>query len=218
MNEQQTFIQQRNILKSCLSDLSSNCLNFSLHNLLFRKFLTLADVSNYYYQKSILLVTSANLLCIESCLIPIPFVDLPIYYSIHYSMVCGILAIFGIKFNEVDLKTIMLTNGVNLGGNYSNIKNLKQIINIGLKVLLNFGKLSSDAASFIPLLGFFGEVPDMVFSGIDTSILGRNLIKTCNQLPKNQQFFKNELEKFYYVLSKIDEVRLRLANEHNNNN
>ena len=218
MNEQQTFIQQRNILKSCLSDLSSNCLNFSLHNLLFRKFLTLADVSNYYYQKSILLVTSANLLCIESCLIPIPFVDLPIYYSIHYSMVCGILAIFGIKLNEVDFTTIMKTNGVNLGSNYSIIKNIKQIINISLKVGLNFGKLACDAAPFIPFLSFVGKVPDIVFSGIDTSILGRNLIKTCNQLPKNQQFFKNELEKFYYVLSKIDEVRLRLANEHNNNN
>ena len=47
MKEQQTFLQQSNILKSCLSDLSSDYLNFSLHCLLFRKFLTLADVGSH---------------------------------------------------------------------------------------------------------------------------------------------------------------------------
>ena len=35
---EQNFIQQKNILLSCLSDLTSNCRNFSLHDVLFRNF------------------------------------------------------------------------------------------------------------------------------------------------------------------------------------
>ena len=217
LGERQTFFQQRDILKSCLSDLSSNCLNFSLHELLFRKFITLADVSNYYYLKSISIVTTCNFACCSSCLIPIPFLDLPIYFATHYSMVLGILSVFGIKLNEVNIKTIMKTNGANLGGNYSNDATVRQIVNTGVKVLLNIGKVASDAASFIPLLGIVGKGTDVVFSAIDTSVLGGNLIKTCNKLPKNQQFFKIELEKFNYVLSKLDEIRLRLTNNHHNN-
>ena len=216
LNSQQNFFQQRNCLLSCLSDLSINCLKFSLHNLLFRKFLTLADVSNYYYLKSISLVSAANFICCSSCLIPIPFVDLPIYYAAHYSMVMGILSVFGIKFEEVNFKIIMKTNGTNLGGEYNNQKTLRQIINAGAKIILGLGKLASDAAFFVPILGYVGKGADITFSAIDTSVLGNNLIKTCNKLPKNQQFFKIELQKFYYVLKNLDEAKIRITNEHHN--
>ena len=216
LNNEQNFIQQKNILLSCFSDLSSNYLTFSLHNLLFRKFLTLANVSDYFYRKAIALVTAANFLCCASCIIPIPFIDLPIYYSIHYSMMMGILSVFGIKLTEVDVKTIMITNGANLGGDFNNVKTAKKIINIGLKILLNSGKYASDMVSFIPFFGIFGKGIDLAFSAIDTSVLGRNLIKSCNSLPKNQQFFKNELEKFNYILSKLEAIKLRIQNNHDN--
>ena len=216
LNSQQNFFQQRNCLLSCLSDLSINCLKFSLHNLLFRKFLTLADVSNYYYLKSISLVSAANFICCSSCLIPIPFVDLPIYYAAHYSMVMGILSVFGIKFEEVNFKIIMKTNGTNLGGEYNNQETLRQITNAGVKIILGLGKLASDAAFFVPILGYAGKGADITFSAIDTSVLGNNLIKTCNKLPKNQQFFKIELQKFYYVLKKLNEAKIRITNEHHN--
>ena len=216
LNNEQNFIQQKNILLSCFSDLSSNYLTFSLHNLLFRKFLTLANVSDYFYRKAIALVTAANFLCCASCIIPIPFIDLPIYYSIHYSMMMGILSVFGIKLTEVDVKTIMITNGANLGGDFNNVKTAKKIINFGLKILLNSGKYASDMVSFIPFFGIFGKGIDLAFSAIDTSVLGRNLIKSCNSLPKNQQFFKNELEKFNYILSKLEAIKLRIQNNHDN--
>ena len=216
LNSQQNFFQQRNCLLSCLSDLSINCLKFSLHNLLFRKFLTLADVSNYYYLKSISLVSAANFICCSSCLIPYPFVDLPIYYAAHYSMVMGILSVFGIKFEEVNFKIIMKTNGTNLGGEYNNQETLRQIINAGGKIILGLGKLASDAVFFVPILGTVGKGADITFSAIDTSVLGYNLIKTCNKLPKNQQFFKIELQKFYYVLKNLDEAKIRITNEQHN--
>ena len=212
LNEENNFLQQKNILKSCLSDLTSNCLKFSLHDLLFRKFLTLADVSKYFYAKSISIVATANFTCCGSCLIPIPFVDLPIYYAAHYTMIIGILSVFGIKLSEVNIKTIIKSNGSNLGGSYSNNGTIKQILNTGLKIFFNAGKVVCDAVSFAPFLGIVGKGTDVVFSAIDTSILGNNLIKACDKLPKNQQFFKTELEKFNYVLSKMDEIRLRLAN------
>ena len=81
LKEEQSFYDQRNILSSCLSDLSINYLNFSLHNLLFRKFLTLANVSEYFYEKSIKIVTTTVFACSSLCSIPIPFVELPLYYA-----------------------------------------------------------------------------------------------------------------------------------------
>ena len=187
-----------------------------MHDLLFRKFLTLADVSNYFYQKSISLVTAATFLSSASCLIPIPFVDLPIYYTIHIGMIMGILSVFGIKMDEVNVKIIMRTNGTNLGGNYLSEWTVKQIVNTGIKIALHLGKLASDAVAFIPFLGFVGKGTDITFSSIDTVVLGRNLVKTCNRLPRNQQFFRNELKKFNYILKKLDEIRLRIKNENNN--
>jgi uncharacterized protein (DUF697 family) len=217
LKEEQSFYDQRNILLSCLSDLSINYLNFSLHNLLFRKFLTLANVSEYYYAKYIEIVTTAVFACSASCLIPVPFADLPLYYALHYGMVMGILSVFGIKFNEIDMKTIMTTNGTNLGGTHRSQSTIFQIFNVGIKAVLSLGKLGSDASEFIPFLGIAGIGADVVFSSIDTSVLGTNLIKTCNKLPKQQQFFKNELEKFYYILHKIDEIKKRITNEYHHN-
>ena len=63
LKEEQTFFQQKNILLSCLSDLSTDNISFSLHNLLFRKFPTLANVSDYYYEKSIKIVDTITFLC-----------------------------------------------------------------------------------------------------------------------------------------------------------
>ena len=218
LKEEQSFYEQRNILSSCLSDLSINYLKFSLHNLLFRKFLTLANVSEYYYAKSIAIVTTTVFACSGSCLIPIPFADLPSYYAFHYSMVMGILSVFGIKFNEIDMKTIMATNGTNLGGTHRSQLTIIQILNVGFKAALSLGKFGSDAFEFIPFLGIgIGVGADVAFSSIDTSVLGNNLIRTCNKLPKQQQFFKNELEKFYYVLHKIDEIKKRITNEYHHN-
>ena len=218
LKEEQSFYDQRNILLSCLSDLSTNHLNFSLHKLLFRKFLTLANVSEYYYAKSIAIVTTAVFACNSSCLVPIPFADLPLYYALHYSMVMGILSVFGIKFNEIDMKTIMATNGTNLGGTLRSQSTIFQILNVGFKAALSLGKFGSDAFEFIPFLGIgIGVGADVAFSSIDTSVLGINLIKTCNKLPKQQQFFKNELKKFYYVLHKIDEIKERITNENHHN-
>ena len=217
LKEEQSFYDQRNILLSCLSDLSTNHLNFSLHNLLFRKFLTLANVSEYYYAKSIAIVTTMVFACSGSCLIPIPFADLPLYYALHYGMVMGILSVFGIKFNEIDMKTIMATNGTNLGGTHRSQSTIFQIFNVGIKAVLSLGKLGSDASEFIPFLGIAGIGADVAFSSIDTSMLGHNLLRTCNKLPKQQQFFKNELEKFYYVLHKIDEIKKRITNEYHHN-
>ena len=217
LKEEQSFYDQRNILSSCLSDLSTNYLNFSLHTLLFRKFLTLANVSEYYFTKSIAIVTTAVFACSSSCLIPFPFADLPLYYTYHYSMVMGILSVFGIKFNEIDMKTIMATNGTNLGGTHRSQSTIIQKINVGIKALLSFGKLGSDASEFIPLFAIAGIGTDVLFSSIDTSVLGGNLIGTCNKLPKQQQFFKNELEKFYYVLHKIDEIKERITKEYHLN-
>lgn len=216
LKDEQNFFQQKNILVSLLSDLTSNYKNFSLHDLLFRKFLTLADVSNYFYQKSISLVTAATFLSSASCLIPIPFVDLPIYYTIHIGMIMGILSVFGIKMDEVNVNIIMRTNGTNLGGNYLSEWTVKQIVHTGIKIALNLGKFASDAVVFIPFLGFVAKGPDITFSSIDTVVLGRNLVKTCNRLPRNQQFFRNELKKFNYILKKLDEIRLRIKNENNN--
>ena len=209
LKEEQSFYDQRNILLRCLSDLSINYLNFSLHNLLFRKFLTLANVSEYYYFKSIAIVTTTVFACSSSCLIPVPFADLPLYYALHYSMVMRILSVFGIKFNEIDMKTIMATNGTNFGATHRSQLTIIQILNVGFKAALSLGKLSSDAIALAP-----GNV---AFSSIDTSVLGHNLIRTCNELPKQQQFFKNELEKFYYVLHKIDEIKKRITNEYHLN-
>ena len=217
LKEEQSFYDQRNILSSCLSDLSVNYLNFSLHNLLFRKFLTLANVSEYYYLKSIAIVTTYVFACSGSCSIPIPFADLPLYYALHYSMIEIILSVFGIKFNEIDIKTIMTTNGTNLGGTHRSQSTIFQIFNVGIKAVLSLGKLGSDASEFIPFLGIAGIGADVAFSSIDTSILGHNLIRTCNKLPKQQQFFKNELEKFYYILHKIDEIKKRITNEYHHN-
>ena len=209
LKEEQSFYDQRNILSSCLSDLSINYLNFSLHNLLFRKFLTLANVSEYYYAKSIAIVTTTVFACSGSCLILIPFADLPLYYAFHYGMVMGILSVFGIKFNEIDMKTIMATNGTNLGGTHRSQLKINQILNVGIKAFLSFCKFGSGAIALAPA--------NVAFSSIDTSALGNNLIKTCNKLPKQQQFFKNELEKFYYVLHKIDEIKKRITNEYHHN-
>ena len=217
LNEKQKFFQQRNILMSNLSDdLSSNFKKFSLHDVLFRKFLTLADVSNYYRAKSISLVAFADFVAVSSCLIPLPFADLPLYYSIHYGLVISILSVFGIKMDEVNIKIIMKTNGTNLGGNYSSEWTINQIANTGIKIFLSTGKLASDVAGFIPFLGIIGRGTDITFSAIDTFVLGTNLIATCNKLPKNQQFFMNELKKFNYILKKLDEIRIRIKNEHNN--
>ena len=108
---EQNFFQQKNILISCLSDITSNNNQFTLHDVLFRKFLTLADVSNYFYEKSIALVIISVFSCSASCIIPIPFVDLPIYYSIHVGLVLSIFSVFYIKMDEVNIKIIMKTNG-----------------------------------------------------------------------------------------------------------
>ena len=109
----------------------------------------------------------------------------------------------------------MKSNGTNLGGNYANEWTLNQIINTGIKLVLNLGKLSSDAASLIPIIGIIGKGADVSFSAIDTLALGKNLITTCNKLPKNQLFFMNELKKFNYILQKLDEIRIRIKNEMN---
>ena len=183
---------------------------------MFRKFLTLANVSQYFYAKAIGLVCVANYSCCASCTIPIPFIDLPFYYSVHFAMIVSILSVFGIKLSEVNYKTIMITNGTNLGGDYNNVKIVKQILNIGLKIILSSGKIVSDMASFTPLFGFFGRGTDLAFSVIDTTVLGRNLIKSCDSLPKNQQFFKNELEKFNYILSNLEAIKVRIQNNHDN--
>ncbi len=102
--------------------------------------------------------------------------------------------------DEVNIKIIMKTNGTNLGGNYASEWTVKQIVNTGIKIALSEGKIVSDIACFIPLLGIIGKGTDITFSVIDTSALGKNLITTCNKLPKNQQFFMNELKKFNYIL------------------
>ena len=107
------------------------------------------------------------------------------------------------------MKTIMTTNGTNLGGTHRSQLTIIQILNVGFKAALSLGKLSSDAIALAP-----GNV---AFSSIDTSVLGNNLIETCNKLPKQQQFFKNELKKFYYVLHKIDEIKKRITNEYHDN-
>ena len=213
----QNFFEQREILCDCRSDITRNGSYVSLHNVLFRKFLTLANVSEYYERKAASIIASANFICCSSCLIPIPFVDLPIYYTAHYFMVLGILSIFGIRFGEVSFRTIMKTNGTNLGGEYNTKRKLVQYLNTGIKAVLNIGKLGSDASSFVPIFGIFSRVADVIFSAIDTTALGGNLVKTCNKLPKNQQFFKNELEKFNYVLRKLDEIKSRIGNNNNNN-
>ena len=155
--------------------------------------------------------------CSSFCLIPAPFADLPFYYVLHCGMIVQILSVFGIKFNEIDMKTIMTTNGTNLGGTHRSQSTIIQIINVGIKAVLSLGKLSSDASEFIPFLGIAGIGADVAFSSIDTSMLGHNLIRTCNKLPKQQQFFKNELEKFYFVLHKIDEIKKRITNEYHHN-
>ena len=218
LKEEQTFFQQKNILLSCLSDLSTDNISFSLHNLLFRKSLTLANVSNYYYEKSIKIVVAITFLCSCSCLIPIPIVDIPIYYSLHYAMVFGILSVFGIKLEKVEIKTIMLTNGTNLGKKYKNENAFIQILNVGVKLLISSFKVGAEASKFVPLFIFISSVPNMIFSTIDTSLLGRNLIKTCDKLPKDQQFFKKELEKFHFILKKIDKIRLRIKNNQEKQN
>ena len=107
----------------------------TLHEVLFRKFLTLADVSEYFYLKSITFVTIAVFSCSASCIIPIPFADLPFYYSIHVSLVLSILSVFGIKMDEVNIKIIMKTNGTNLGGDHAIEWTVKQIVNTGIKLL-----------------------------------------------------------------------------------
>ena len=216
LRAEQNFVQQKNIIVSCLSDLTSNYRNLTLHDVLFRKFLTLADVSNYFYAKSIGLVATADFACASSCFIPIPFADLPIYYAIHTGLIFSILSVFGIKMSEVDLKIIIKTNGTNLGGNLESEKTIKQIFNTGIKILLSVGKITSDIATFVPMLGIIGKGLDATFSFIDTSALGKNLITTCNSMPKNQHFFMNELKKFNYILQKLDEIRIRIQNENNN--
>ena len=132
-------------------------------------------------------------------------------------MIERILSVFGIKFSEIDMKTIMVTNGTNLGGTHRSQLTINQKLNVGIKAVLILGKLGIDAFEFIPFLGIAGIGADVAFSSIDTSVLGHNLIRTCNKLPKQQQFFKNELEKFYYVLHKIDEIKERITNEHHHN-
>ena len=216
LTEEQNFFQQKNILISCLSDLTSNYKNFTLHDVLFRKFLTLADVSNYFYTKSISFVALADFACGATCIIPIPFVDLPLYYSIHTGLVLSILSVFGIKMNEVNIKQIMKTNGTNLGGNYANEWTVNQLVNTGIKIALSAGKIASELVALIPVLGIIGKGTDITFSVVDTSVLGKNLITTCNKLPKKQQFFMNELKKFNFILKKLDEIRIRIQNEHNN--
>ena len=176
----------------------------------------MAEVSNYFYEKSITLVTIADFACASSCMIPIPFADLPIYYSIYFSLVLSILSVFGINMDEVNIKIIMKTNGTNLGGNHASEWTVKQLVNTGIKIALNAGKLASDIASFIPILAIIGKGTDITFSIVDTSALGKNLIITCNKLPKNQQFFMNELKKFNYILKTLDEIRIRIQNEHDN--
>ena len=124
-------------------------------------------------------------------------------------MVMRILSVFGIKFNEIDMKTIIATNGTNLGGTHRSQSTIIQKINVGIKAVLILGKLGIDAFALAPA--------NVAVSSIDTSALGNNLIKTCNKLPKQQQFFKNELEKFYYVLHKIDEIKERITKEYHHN-
>ena len=216
LRAEQNFVQQKNIIVSCLSDLTSNYRNLSLHDVLFRKFLTLADVSDYFYAKSIGLVATADFACVSSCFIPLPFADLPIYYAIHTGLIFSILSVFGIKINEVDPKIIFKTNGTNLGGNLESEKTIKQIFNTGIKFVLNAGKIAGDIVTFVPMLGFIGKGLDVTFSLIDTSTFGKNLIDTCNKLPKNQHFFMNELKKFHYILQMLDEIRIRIQNENNN--
>ena len=217
LNENQNFNQQKNILTSSLSDdLSFDFKKFSFHNVFFRKFSTLADVSNYFYRKSISLVIAANFAVVGSCLIPIPFADLPLYYSIHTGLVFSILSVFGIKTKEVDIKTIILTNGTNLRASDSKKLTIGKIVNTGLKIVFNVGKVAGDVAGMIPFLGIIGKGADITFSVFDTTVFGKNLIATCNKFPKNQQFFLNELKKFNYILKKLDEIRIRIKNEHNN--
>ena len=78
-------------------------------------------------------MTVAVFLCSSSCIIPNPFIDLPLYYSIHASLVLSILSVFGIKMDEVNIKIIMKTNGTNLGGNHASEWTVKQLLNTGIK-------------------------------------------------------------------------------------
>ena len=133
-------------------------------------------------------------------------------------MVFGILSVFGIKLEKVEIKTIMLTNGTNLGKKYKNENAFIQILNVGVKLLISSFKVGAEASKFVPLFIFISSVPNMIFSTIDTSLLGRNLIKTCNNLPKDQQFFKKELKKFHFILKKIDKIRLRIKNNQEKQN
>ena len=96
----------------------------------------------------------------------------------------------------------MKTNGTNLGGNHASEQTVKQLLNIGIKIVLNAEKIVSDIECFIPLLGIIGKGPDIIFNVIDTSELRKNLITTCIKLTNNQQFFMNELKKFNYILKK----------------
>ena len=98
------LFQQKNISINCLSDLTSNNNQFTLHDVLFRKFLTLADVSNYFYAKSIAFVTIAVFLCSATCIIPIPFADLSFYYSIHVSLVYQFYQFSVLKWMKLILK------------------------------------------------------------------------------------------------------------------
>ena len=41
-------------------------------------------------------------------------------------MVIDILSVFGIKLDEVEIKTIILTNGINLGKKYNNENSFKK--------------------------------------------------------------------------------------------
>lgn len=106
LKTEQNFFQQKNILVSCLSDLKINYKNCSLHDALFRKFLALADISNNFYAKSIGLVVFANFACAGSCIIPIPFADLPLYYSIHVGLIFSILSVFELKLKKSILKQL----------------------------------------------------------------------------------------------------------------
>ena len=69
-------------------------------------------------------------------------------------MVIDILSVFGIKLDEVEIKTIILTNGINLGKKYNNENSFKKIVNVGLKALSSTVKVGAEASKFVPFLFF----------------------------------------------------------------
>ena len=67
-------------------------------------------------------------------------------------LVIEILSDFGIKLDEVEIKTIILNNGTNLGKKNNKENSFKKIVNVRLKALSSTVRVSAEACKFVPLL------------------------------------------------------------------